>query len=129
MKYAMIVAAAAMLTLSPALAQQTAPTASLPDQIQALSTELNLTRQALSNSNNSYLAERTQTLIIDNKLSQAQTMLADKDKLIADLKGQLASAAKSEKAAEGNGVPPAGPAPATPPAQPAAPAPGYTPKP
>lgn len=92
-----------------AAAQQVGP----PPDPQEVQVQLNLTEQALANANHQFIAERTQTLMLRNQIAQAQADAAkakadsaEKDKTIADLKGQLASAAKFEDA-----IRPAGPVP------------------
>lgn len=77
-----------------AAAQQVGP----PPDPQEVQVQLNLTEQALANANHQFIAERTQTLMLRNQLAQALTDVAKRDADIKDLKGQLASAAKSEAA-------------------------------
>jgi hypothetical protein len=91
-----------MTSLVAVNAQQAIPSS---PEAQELQIQLNLTDQALGNANTQFLAERTQTLILRNQLAVAQADMAKikaesdkKDKEIADLKGQLASAARSEAA-------------------------------
>lgn len=103
----LIAVAISSLIISSAFAQNVSPTAAPPtaEQVNDLSVQLNLTQQQLAEANKNFVAERSQTIGLSRQLNSALAEINKKDAKIKDLEGQIESARKSEKAAEGHIIP------------------------